>query len=426
MATKVAQTRLNKVPGTIYLNKNRYWWKVQLPGEDKPAARPLVNPGSKFATTDQSAAVKLAQNLYQQAIYQTQNQQQNFVVSNIASLVKAYLNYAEQYYRDPEGNPTKEISNTRYSFKPLTELFAALPVDEFGPLKLIEVRNRMIVLKWSRKIINERINRIRRMFKWAVSRQLVSPIIHHGLVTVEGLKRGRSAAIELEKRKPAEEQHVYAVLPFTTPVVATMIELQLLTGMRPGELVIMRPCDIDRTGKVWRYYPSRHKTQYRGDERIVSIGPRGQDLLRPFLLRGTEVHCFSPAESEKYRREKLTRERETPRNCGNVPGSNVKDDPKRFPGEIYDTAAYGKAIRHAVTAANTARRKEAKEKGIEKPELIPNWTPYQLRHTAATKVRKEMGYETAGATLGHTNMSATAIYAERNQGLADEAARRFG
>jgi len=41
---------------------------------------------------------------------------------------------------------------------------------------------------------------------------------------------------------------------------------------------------------------------------------------------------------------------------------------------------------------------------------------------AATKVRREMGYETAGATLGHTNMSATAIYAERNQGLADEAA----
>ena len=53
-------------------------------------------------------------------------------------------------------------------------------------------------------------------------------------------------------------------------------------------------------------------------------------------------------------------------------------------------------------------------------------TPYQQRHTHATKVRKEMGYECAGATLGHTNMSETAIYAERNQGLADEAAKRFG
>ncbi|MHC4231595.1 MAG: tyrosine-type recombinase/integrase [Planctomycetota bacterium] len=68
---------------------------------------------------------------------------------------------------------------------------------------------------------------------------------------------------------------------------------------------------------------------------------------------------------------------------------------------------------------------EVKAAGTE-TDLVPRWTPYQLRHTAATKVRKEMGYECAGATLGHTNMSATAIYAERNQGLADEAAKRFG
>jgi integrase len=54
------------------------------------------------------------------------------------------------------------------------------------------------------------------------------------------------------------------------------------------------------------------------------------------------------------------------------------------------------------------------------------WTPYQLRHTAATKARKMFNYETAGALLGHSNMSATAIYAERNQGLADEVARKFG
>ena len=32
----------------------------------------------------------------------------------------------------------------------------------------------------------------------------------------------------------------------------------------------------------------------------------------------------------------------------------------------------------------------------------------------ATKVQREMGYKTAGASLGHTNMSATTIYAERN------------
>ncbi|MHC5135182.1 MAG: tyrosine-type recombinase/integrase, partial [Planctomycetota bacterium] len=100
-------------------------------------------------------------------------------------------------------------------------------------------------------------------------------------------------------------------------------------------------------------------------------------------------------------------------------------NPKRIIGEQYDSVSYRKAVQYAISACNKERRAKAKAADA-KPDLVPKWTPYQLRHTAATKVRKEMGYECAGATLGHTNMSATAIYAERNQGLADEAAKRFG
>ena len=416
----------NILPGAIYARHGRYWYKVQLPGETKPVARPLAPLGSKFATTDYDVAVELASNLYHQAIFNNQNAGATTAISNIASLAAAFIAYVNKYYADEHGNPTKEVKDIRYSLTPLTNLFAALPVNEFGPLKLIEVRDSMIGLNLSRNLINQRVGRIKRMFKWAVSRQLVSPIIYQGLITVEGLKRGRCAARETEKRRPVEERHVYAILPYTTPVVAAMVELQLLTGMRPGELVIMRPCDIDRSDKVWHYTPAHHKTQYRGDERIISIGPRGQELLRPFLLRPAEAYCFSPAESERQRREKMSMERKTPLSYGNVPGSNVKEDPKCKPGNEYDSMSYGKAVRHAITAANKAIKETAKEKGVEQPELIPVWTPYQLRHTAATKVRREMGYETAGATLGHTNMSATAIYAERNQGLADEAARRLG
>ncbi len=35
-----------RVPGTVYLNKNRYWWKVKLPGEPKIKARPLRPVGA--------------------------------------------------------------------------------------------------------------------------------------------------------------------------------------------------------------------------------------------------------------------------------------------------------------------------------------------------------------------------------------------
>ncbi len=80
----------------------------------------------------------------------------------------------------------------------------------------------------------------------------------------------------------------------------------------------------------------------------------------------------------------------------------------------------------ALWGTMTACRKDIRKRGGDPDKEMPYWTLYQLRHTATTKVRKEMGYESAGATLGHTKMSATAIYAARNQGLADEAARRLG
>jgi len=31
----------SNLPGSLYQRNNRWWWKVQLPGETKPAARPL-------------------------------------------------------------------------------------------------------------------------------------------------------------------------------------------------------------------------------------------------------------------------------------------------------------------------------------------------------------------------------------------------
>ncbi|MBW8016895.1 MAG: site-specific integrase [Planctomycetes bacterium] len=404
------------LPGSIYLNKNRYWWKVQLPGEPSIKARPLRPIGARYATTDNSTAIEVARALLEKHLFETSQNCQGEIV-NIASLVRAYMEYANEYYVDSEGNPTSEPVSIKYALKPLVELFANLLIEEFGPLRLKEVRQRMIESGSCRKLINKRISIIRRMFKWAVSDQIVSPVILHGLQAVVGLKRGRSKAKESKRVLPVDEKYVYMVLPFTTKVLAAMVELQLLTGMRPGEVVILRPCDIDRSGAIWHYYPYKYKTQHLEDptlRRIISIGPKGQEILRPFLLRQEDAYCFTPEESERDRRATQFKLRKTPLSCGNKPGSNKKEDPSRKPGIAYDSTSYGKAILYAIKAAQRA--------GLD----IPHWTAYQLRHTTATKVRKEFGYESAGAALGHTNMSATAIYAERNQGLADEAALKFG
>lgn len=413
--------KTHSIPGSIYRNGNRYWWKVQLPGEDEPKSRPLKPANSSLATTDYNVAVECAKLMLAQAMLKSQNRHSGSV-RTVAELAKVYLEYADNYYKTPDGQPGKEAANIRYSIKPLLELFASAGLESFGPLMLIEVREQMVNAMIVRNTINQRIGRIKRMFRWGVSRQYVSPVISQALDALEGLRLGYSTAKEGKKVKPVDEKHVYRVLDYATPVVAAMIELQLLTGMRPGELVQLTPGDLDRSGEVWHYYPEKHKNKFRNQERIISIGPRGQEILKPYLLRPQNAFCFSPAESEKQRRVLLTLRRKTPLSCGNSVGTNRKDNPQRQPGDHYDSCSYAKAVKAAISAC----RRDIKSKGGIPDFEMPKWTPYQMRHTAGTKTRKVFNYETAGALLGHTNLSATAIYAERNQNLADEAAKKFG
>ena len=68
MAKKATATKTT-IPGTIYLNKNRYWWKVQLPGEPAAKAQPLKPIGARFATAG-FVACEVAGNLWQQVVYQ--------------------------------------------------------------------------------------------------------------------------------------------------------------------------------------------------------------------------------------------------------------------------------------------------------------------------------------------------------------------
>jgi integrase len=410
------------IPGSIYKNGNRYWWKVQLPGEDEPKPRPLKPTNSSLATTDYCVAVECAKILLAQSMLVSKDKH-NGSVETVGELVKVYLEHVDTYYRPQEnGKPSKEATNIRYSIKPLIELFAPVGLESFGPLKLIEVRKQMIAEEIVRRTINQRIGRIKRMFRWGVTMQYVSPVIAGALDMLEGLRRGYTTAKEGKKVKPVNEVYVYRLLEYATPVVAAMIELQLLTGMRPGELVRLTPKEIDRSGEVWHYYPEKHKKEFRDEERIISIGPRAQEILRPFLLRPEDAYCFSPKESEQQRLAKLHSQRKIPLHYGNRPGTNRKESPLRQPGERFTSETYANSVRKAIKAA----RRDIQKNGGNPDMELPIWTVYQMRHTTGSKTRKMFNYETAGAVLGHNKMSATEIYAERNQELADEAMKKIG
>lgn len=399
--------RASKLPGTIYLNKNRYWWKVKLPGEPSPAAaRPLKPVGARYATKDHGVALEVAENMLHQALFETAHADIDPGDRTVMAIVKAFRDHARNYYRDVEDNERSEVKRIEYATKPLVALYATLPAEEFGPLKLKEVRQNMIDAKLARKTINDRVACIKRMFRWAASEELVPVSGYQALLTIEGLKRGRSGAKETGRVPAVPEPHVYAVLPYTTPVVAAMIELQLLTGMRSTELCILRPCDLETSGEIWFYRPAMYKSQYldKETEKVICIGPRGQEIIRPYLKRRLEEFVFSPAESEKMRKEF---DKNTPLN------------------DRYDRRTYRKAVQYAIKKANDAREAEAEAKGAKFKE-IPMWTPHQLRHTATTRAAKEFGIEVAKAATGHAHISTTQIYAERDLESAIRVARKFG
>lgn len=97
--------------------------------------------------------------------------------------------------------------------------------------------------------------------------------------------------------RPVADETIKATLAFLPPIIADMVRLQRITGMRSDNLVLLRPCDIDRSEKVWVYEPQRHKTQHHKKKLFILVGPQGRTILEPYLLnRSPSAYCFSPAE----------------------------------------------------------------------------------------------------------------------------------
>jgi integrase len=127
-------------------------------------------------------------------------------------------------------------------------LYGHTHAADFDSIALETVRARMIQIGRCRSRVNKDASRIRRVFRWAAAKRLVPVAVCQLLDSVEGLRQGRSEARETPPVKPVPEAFVEATLPFLRPQTAVMVLLQLLTGMRPGEVVVMRGIDLDTSG----------------------------------------------------------------------------------------------------------------------------------------------------------------------------------
>ena len=324
-------------------------------------------------------------------------------VLTIDQLCDRFTAHAKVYYRK-NGRQTRTLGNFTDAMKPLCRLCGSSAAADFGPLSLKRVRDKMISAGWSRGTVNQQTGRLRSVFRWGVEQEMISPIVLEGLRAVAPLKRGRCEARETEPVRPAPASHVHAVRRHVSRQVWTMIELQRLTGMRPGEVLSMRTCDLNMSGVVWTFTPAEHKTEHHGHGRSILVGPRAQRIVQPFLRSELAAYLFSPREAEQGRRAMDAKGHRRPGQAETRRRSN------RRIGERYTTESYRRAITRACDLAG-----------------VPQWSPNQLRHNAATRLRREHGIDVAQTILGHRIGSAiTEIYAEANVRKAREIIAKVG
>jgi integrase len=363
----------------------------------------------------------------------------------MAELLLRYFKHAERHYRGPGDEPTSEMYEIRIVIRVLRELYAETPVSEFGPLCVKAARQRWVNDGRSRSECNRRVAIIKRIFKWAVSEELVSPVVFHAVASVVGLQKGRTSARENEPIRPVDDVVVDATLPFLNPHVRGLVEFQRLTGCRPGEACTVRRCDIDTGGPQWVYRPPHHKTAGRGHSRAIVLGPKAQELVRGFFTPVLDDFLFNPIRAAEERREGQATGQKPPNPRRKRGREQVRrGKPKgRYLRAKYDRWSYGMAIDRACDRAFPLpeslarlpdeshsdwleRLTEEERTAVKAWRKRHHWQPNQLRHSFATRIRKQYGLEAAQVLLGHTRADVTQVYAERDTALANKVAGMIG
>lgn len=325
----------------------------------------------------------------------------------IAEVCVLWIAHCEKKFTKPDGTTSSSIHECNMIVRAL-EPDAAVPAASFKARALIAMQQRLVAQGRPRVTVNRIAKGVRRLFRWATQMEYVPESIMPALESVDPLRRGQSEAGELEPVTDVPDEHVEAALAVMQRIPADLVRFIRLVGCRPGEACMIRPRDVDTSGTVWKWTLPEHKNAWRGHDRTVLIGPRAQAVLRPYLKRAPQLYCFSPAESERKRCWWRRRQRQSPMTPSQA-ARTPKSQPMCKPKSYYSVASLGCAVKRACRRAD-----------------VPEWSPMQLRHNAATEAREAMGLDAAQARLGHKSANITQVYATLTAKRSEEVALLLG
>jgi len=277
------------------------------------------------------------------------------------------------YWRDCKDRyEPQSLFTHREAVRLIRKYHGSEPADSFGPNKLRELRKVMVRDRdWSRTYANRQCKRIAQMFKWGGAHEMVPASVYNALRLLEPLRRGQLGARENPPRQPVDFGLVELTIPHLSDTVADMVRVQTLTAMRPCAMVIMRPCDIDRSGDVWVYTPPKHSGEVAKYNPVL-LGPRAQGIV----ARRMFGDCV------------FATDRGTP----------------------YSSGSYRRSITRACERA-----------GLER------WTPYQVRHAVLTRLERTHGLIGSSLVAGHASaMTTESTYVHRDREQAMRIVREVG
>lgn len=245
---------------------------------------------------------------------------------------------------------------------------------EMSPKRLRTVQSLMLS-KWSRSNTNRQIVRLKTVIKRACDDEIIPPEVYQRIACVGAVRKGSPGAREGSKRAAATREALDRVIPEVPAEVGAMLELMWWTGARPGEVRILRTGDLERSNTPWIFRPESHKKAWRGNDRVIPLGPKAMAVLEPWI-RPFEpgAYCFRTLRGKPWRTDRIAQE--------------------------------------VLEACGRARVK---------------FTPYQLRHAFKRRAIAAGGISAAMAALGQTSSEAFDRYDHGGDfGEAVELARNIG
>jgi integrase len=318
-------------------------------------------------------------------------------VVSVSAVVARWLR--DDLPRFPAGS--REPVAYRYALSALVRLFGPLPAADFDAGCLGRLQSALASGDWLTdqekakrpshqrsgmvaRTANMHVGRVKSVWRWAERVGMVPRGSHAHLSSLPGLRANDARVRHSQAHRPATFEEVRQVVRQLSPVGRAMLLLQWWSGMRSGEVRVMRAGQVDTSGDVWLYRLGSHKNAWRGQTRVVALGPKCKALLAPWLEgRQATDYLFPPTRS--------------------------RSDCKRAERGCYSSETYARMVARAAARA-----------GVE------GFSPYSCRRSAAERITRIAGIEAARAVLGHKGVGMTAHYAGVDLRHAAEVARRLG